>query len=206
MRENAGREVVDAGKGVFAAGRRVQAGVGGTDLAGLVVHPAHQAHIVPEKQVPAGFPFAYYQGGQGVRACLPLYPSQVQVGDDIYVVHQEGLVRGQDVLFCMQDAAAGFQEGLAFVGDGNGDAPVAGGNIGADLLREMVHVHGELGVACRFELLDDMVQERFPAHGDQGLGQGVGEGPQAGAQPGGKNKSLHVTGIFLCCAPGGSQG
>ena len=170
---------------------RIQIRKRGTDFPCGHVGPAHQAHLPVEEQIAAGFPFAHQKCRDRLRTCLGLEPGNIQIGQDIYIVDQDGLFAGKQKRGSMRNASAGFQKLLALVGNGYGKAEVMGGQIFTDLPCKVMHVNNQFGVTGGFELANDVIQKRLPAHRHQGLGQGVGDGLQAGSQTRRKDHRLH---------------
>ena len=191
--EEGGRDDVQALEGPFVE-RALQAC--GTGLAGLLVDPPVQAHVAVHQEVARGLAAGHEQRGLGAGGfVVGPEAGEVGVGQDVGVVHQEGLVAVQPAAG-VADAAAGVHQAVALVADVDAEAEIA---VGAqevdDLVSEVVDVDGDVVESGGGQLADDALQEGDAGHGHEGLGQAVGEGAQAGAHAGGEDEGFHRRGV-----------
>ena len=109
------------------------------------------------------------------------YASEVEVGKDVGVVHQERFVAVEQRL-CAQNAAAGVEQLVALVADGYVYAKVI---LFVEklnnLVAEMMYVHHHLGDAASNDVFDYTLKHRHPVEWHQCFWHGVGEWFQSGA-------------------------
>ena len=109
------------------------------------------------------------------------YASEVEVGEDVGVVHQERFVAVEQRL-CAQNAAAGVEQLVALVADGYVDAKILLlVEESDDLVAEMMYVHHHVGDAASNNVFDYTLKHRHPVERHQCFGHGVGEWFQSGA-------------------------
>ena len=95
--EDLGRHHMDASEGILVVLIGVEIGIEGFHLARGMVAPAAELVLPVEQQVAGGLPLADQQRGQGFPLRMMLVELlEIDVGENIDVVHQEGLVAHQE--------------------------------------------------------------------------------------------------------------
>ncbi|MNT00179.1 hypothetical protein D3C72_1346030 [compost metagenome] len=115
---------------------------------------------------------------------------EIEIGPDIPVHHQERVFpqRRQRV----ENAATGFQRGIAFVHEMQVQAPLAAiAQCGRELLGEPCGVDHHVADAQRSQPLQVPHDQWFAGHCQQRLGRVQGQWTHALAQAGGENQCLH---------------
>ena len=87
----------------------IQAREGAADFTAAQVCPSDQSHPFVEEEIAAGVPLADHQRSQGFGTRLGGETPEVQVGQDIDIVDQEGASALQETAG-VQDAASGLQQ------------------------------------------------------------------------------------------------
>ena len=192
--EDGGREQVDAGEGKLPV-RACQSG--GADFPGLLVCPPVQAEGVVEEEVARGRALAHEEGGFSPAPTVRVDEgTEVGVGQDVGIVHQERLVPVQEAPG-VEDASAGVQQEGALVADVDVQPEVLVGVEEVDnLLPTVVDVDGDVPEAGILQFQDNPLEERDAGHGHQGFGHLVGEGAEACAQPCGKYQGFHCSAVL----------
>ena len=116
-----------------------------------------------------------------LRPMLRLDGADVDVGEDVDVVHQYVVAAGEEGCG-MLEAAAGVEQKGALVADVDGAVPLAGADEVGDHVGEVVHVDNDVADAGAGEGADGVLEERDARDFDQCLGTVVGEWAQAGAE------------------------
>lgn len=76
-------------KSVFAETGRIQPGIRASDLSCLDIGPPYHPHVIIEKKVPLGYPFANKNVGKRPRTGLRDKPTDIQIRKDIHIMDKE---------------------------------------------------------------------------------------------------------------------
>ena len=148
-------------------------------LACLHVGPAHEPHVVVEKQVADRLALTHEQGG--IISGAIVEGTQVGIAEDVDVMHEHRTV-GIEERSRLAQSASRLEQHVALVRHQElHTLHGLGVQVVDNLVGEVVHVDHRPAKTCIVEPLRHMAQERLIAHGHQSLGHGVGEWPQAGA-------------------------
>ena len=152
---------------------------------GPACHPACRI----EEQESCGRARFGEQGGIGRRYRMGAYHgSEVEVGEDVGVVDQYGLVAEQrDYL---GQASAGIEQ-LGFVAHGNVVEIVSGGQEVVYLVGEVMGVDDNASYACVAHFVDHACEHRSASHLHEGLGMGIGPRFKPAAVSGGEYHAYH---------------
>ncbi|MNE20011.1 hypothetical protein D3C80_1131130 [compost metagenome] len=164
-------------------------GVGGLAAEGqappLSWHVVRQEEVAPALEADRALAPGQQQGGvhalgvpqadQVSQGVAPVDPDAVDVGDEDRIVAEQGAG--------LLQAAAGFQQFGALVGDADRRAGAAGQMV-FQPVGEPVDVDHGVGDARVGQPVEDVVDQRLAADFDQGLGPVVRQGPHPRAEPG----------------------
>lgn len=186
-RENGWRDDVNATESEAMQARGDK--VGWTALAGGSVNPASETLLIKE-EVSGGVAWLDEEGYVVARARVGVnHVVEVEVGEDVGIVDEDRLVANE--WKGSEESAAGVEEKLRLVADGDVDVRIVIVEKINDLRGEMVDIDDDVGDAGIEELVDDASDDRLTSHGSERLGVGVGPRLEATANAGGKNHTFH---------------
>ena len=166
--------------------------VGGFYFAGGDVGPSHHAIVGAEHQVALGVAMLGKQSNVGSTADVGMnHIGEIQVGENIGIMCQKRFVALKEVTG-FKDSAAGVEQEVAFVADGDVDAeiPILLEKI-YYLVAEMMHIHHYVADAARYDIANYAFEHSHAGEFYERLGRVVGERTQSSAKSGCKYYCFH---------------
>ena len=191
-REDARRNHVHSAKRHFTEIAGVILHSLGKHLPGTLVYPARQAAIGIEEQVSGCDTLLGEECGIGlVTTVIIVEVAQIEVGENIGIVHKERLITTEPFTR-LQYSATGVEQQAALVADVDIHAKaVVFSHIINDFLTEVMHIDYYIIETMLHQILNHATEHRLPGNFHKSLGAVVGERSEARAESGSKYHCFH---------------
>ena len=192
---------MDTGESQLVAPTYIKSTERGLHVAGGDIGPADEPHIVIEKEIALGLALTYQQSGHGIRTGTRLELLDIQIRNDIDVMHKKILAVEQRPR--KADSAACIPQQFPLIGKPD----VQRGkfrrimHIINDLVGEMMDIDDKIINACIPQPHQDMIQKSMPGQRGQRLGKIVCQWLESCSETCRKHHRSHARMSFRCPVP-----